>query len=65
LSATGYPIGVTVDFKPVTIPKPGSGTSTMKVTVGKGVKLGNHTITINASGGGVTRTIQVTLDVLN
>jgi hypothetical protein len=65
LSATGYPIGVTVDFKPATIPNPGSGTSTMKVTVGKGVKLGNHTITINASGGGVTRTIQVTLDVLN
>jgi hypothetical protein len=37
----------------------------MKVKVGKGVALGNHTITINATGAGVPRTVQVTLDVLN
>ena len=37
----------------------------MKVTVGKKVTLGNHTITINATGAGLPRTIQVTLDVLN
>jgi hypothetical protein len=36
----------------------------MKVTVGKGVVLGDHTITINAIGAGVPRTAQVTLDVL-
>lgn len=65
LSATGYPIGVTVSFKPETIPAPGSGKSIMKVTVGKRVALGNHTITVNATGGGVPRNIQVTLDVLN
>ena len=65
LSATGYPIGVTVSFSPRTIPAPGSGNSTMKVTVGKKVTLGNHTITINATGAGLPRTIQVTLDVLN
>jgi subtilase family serine protease len=65
LSATGYPIGVTVSFSPGTIPRPGSGNSTMKVTVGKGVALGNHPITINAKGGGLPRTVQVTLDVLN
>jgi subtilase family serine protease len=65
LSATGYPIGVTVGFSPAIIPAPGSGTSTVKVTVGKGVALGNHTITINARGGGLPRTTQVTLDVLN
>ena len=35
LSATGYPIGVTVSFSPKTIAAPGSGKSTMKVTVGK------------------------------
>jgi hypothetical protein len=64
LSATGYPIGVTIRFSPRTIPAPGSGTSTMKVTVGKEVTLGNHTITINATGGGLPRTTQVTLDVL-
>jgi subtilase family serine protease len=65
LSATGFPVGVTVAFSPATIPAPGSGQSTMKVTVGKGVPLGNHTITINATGGGLPRTVQVTLDVLN
>jgi len=56
---------VTVSFSPRTIPAPGSGTSTIKVTVGKGVALGNHTITINATGAGLPRVIQVTLDVLN
>jgi subtilase family serine protease len=65
LSATGYPTGVTVSFSPETIRKPGSGTSTMKVKVGKGVALGNHTLTINATGAGVPRTVQVILDVLN
>jgi kumamolisin len=64
LSATGYPVGVTIDFSPGTVPKPGSGKSTMKVTVGEGVALGNHTITINAKGGGLTHTLQVPLDVL-
>ncbi len=65
LSATGYPIGVTITFTPKTIGKPGSGNSTMKVTVGKRVALGNHKITINGTGGGVTHTTAVTLDVLN
>lgn len=65
LSATGYPTGVTVTFSPATIRAPGAGTSTMKVKVGKGVALGNHTITVNATGAGIPRTVQVTLDVLN
>jgi kumamolisin len=65
LSATGYPTGVTVTFSPATIRAPGAGTSTMKVKVGKGVALGNHTITINATGAGIPRAVQVTLDVLN
>jgi len=64
LSATGYPIGVTVSFSPKTIAAPGSGQSTMKVTVGKQVALGNHTITINATGAGIPREVQVTLTVL-
>jgi subtilase family serine protease len=64
LSATGYPIGVTVTFSPKTLSAPGSGKSTMKIAVGKKVALGNHTITINATGAGIPRTIQITLDVL-
>jgi subtilase family serine protease len=65
LSATGFPAGVTISFSPKSIAKPGSGTSTMTVKVGKSVSLGNHTITVNAEGGGLTYTTQVTLDVLN
>jgi len=53
-----------VSFNPATIPAPGSGTSTMTVTVAKKATLGNHTVTINASGGGLTHTIQVTVDVV-
>jgi subtilase family serine protease len=64
LEATGYPIGVTVSFSPVTIPAPGSGKSTLKISVNKKVALGAHTITINATGAGIPRTIQVRLDVL-
>jgi hypothetical protein len=35
----------------------------MTVTVGKKVKLGSYKITINASGGGITHTTAVTLNV--
>jgi subtilase family serine protease len=64
LEATGYPIGVSVSFSPRSIAKPGSGTSTMKISVDSQVAVGDHTITINATGAGIPRTIQVTLDVL-
>ena len=64
-SATGYPGGVTVSFSPRTIAKPGAGKSTMTVTVGSKVALGDHKITINGTGAGVTLTTAVTLDVLN
>lgn len=65
LSATGYPIGLTLTFSPKTIAAPGAGKSTIKVTVDKKVALGSHTITINATGAGLPKVIQVTLDVLN
>ena len=65
LSATGYPIGATVTFTPKAIAKPGAGKSTMKVTVDKKVAFGNYPITINATGAGLPKTIQITLDVHN
>jgi subtilase family serine protease len=64
LEATGYPIGVSASFSPKSIAKPGSGTSILKISVDKQVEVGDHTITINATGAGIPRTIQVTLDVL-
>jgi hypothetical protein len=36
----------------------------MTVKVGRNGRLGNHTITITAKGGGVTHTTTVTLDIL-
>ncbi len=65
LSATGYPGGVSVSFSPRTIAKPGAGKSTMTVKVSNKVALGNHTIIINATGGGIPHSTVVTLDVLN
>ncbi len=64
LSASGQGSAQTVTFSPSSIAAPGSGTSTMTVKVGRNAKTGNHTITITATGGGVTHTTTVTLDIL-
>jgi kumamolisin len=63
LSATGQPSGVTVSFSPKSIAAPGSGTSTMKVTVSMGANTGTHTITIKGTGGSTTHTTTVALTV--
>ena len=63
LSASGQGSGQTVSFTPVSIAAPGSGSSTMKVTVGRNSTLGSHTITITATGGGITHTTTVTLTI--
>ncbi|MGA7922239.1 MAG: S53 family serine peptidase [Candidatus Acidiferrales bacterium] len=65
LSASGEGSAQSVTFTPSSIAAPGSGTSTMKVTVGRNARVGNHAITITGTGGGVTHTTTVTLDVLN
>jgi subtilase family serine protease len=64
LSASGEGSLQTVTFSPSSVAAPGSGTSTMTVKVGGSARLGNHTITITGTGGGVTHTTTVTLDVL-
>jgi subtilase family serine protease len=53
-----------VTFSPATIPAPGAGTSKMTIKIGGSTKLGDHTITVDASGGGFTNTVTVTVDVL-
>jgi subtilase family serine protease len=62
LFATG-PTGVTVNISPDVLT--GAGTSTMIVAVGTSTELGDHTITITGTSGGLTHTTTVTLDVLN
>jgi hypothetical protein len=63
LSASGMPSGTTVGFNPQTIPAPGSGSSTMTVTVGSNTPLGTYAITVSASGGGVHQAVAVALTV--
>jgi kumamolisin len=63
LSATGQPTGVTVSFSPTSIAAPGSGTSTMKVTVSSRASTGTHTITIKGTGGSTTHTTTVALTI--
>jgi subtilase family serine protease len=65
LSASGQGGAQSVTFSPSSIAAPGSGTSTMTVRVGRNGRVGNHTITITATGGGVTQTTTVTLDIVN
>jgi uncharacterized membrane protein len=63
LSATGAPSGTIVSFNPGTIPAPGSGSSTMMITVGSGTVPGTYPVTVTGSGGGIQRTTTITLTV--
>jgi uncharacterized membrane protein len=64
LSATGAPIGVTVNFNPQTIPAPGNGSSTMTLIVYQLAPVGTYPITITGSGGGTKHSTTFTLTVL-
>jgi hypothetical protein len=63
LSASGQPSGVTVTFTPTSIAAPGSGTSTMGITVGSTVSPGTYPITVTGTGGTTVHTTTVTLTV--
>ena len=63
LSASGVPTGTTVGFNPHTIPAPGSGQSTMTITVGASTAVGTYPITVTGNGGGTQQSTTVTLIV--
>ena len=63
LSASGMPSQVTVGFNPQTIPAPGSGNSTMTITVASNAPAGTYPITVKGTGGGLQQTAIVTLTV--
>ena len=60
-SVTGLPAGILSTFTPTTLPAPGSGAATLKITAPGNAKLGSATATITASGGSLKQ--QVTLHV--
>ena len=64
LSASGVPAGTTVTFDPATIPAPGSGASTMTLTVSLSTYPGMYPITITGNGGGLQRIATIQLTVL-
>ena len=63
LSASGLPSGATATFNPSTLAAPGSGSSSMLVTVASNTPTGAYPITITGNGGGLQQTTSVTLNV--
>ena len=64
LSASTAPPGTTVSFDPSSIPAPGSGSSTMAITVGASTASGTYPITVTANGSGIQQNVTVTLTVI-
>jgi uncharacterized membrane protein len=64
LSASGVPSGTTVSFNPQTIPAPGSGNSTMTISVSMSTWPGVYNLTVAGSGGGLQRYTPITLTVV-
>ena len=65
LSAAGTPAGTTVSFNPNPILAPGSGNSTIMITVGASTPVGTYPITVTGNGGGIQQNITVTLTVVS
>lgn len=63
LAASGLPAGTTASFNPSSIAAPGSGPSTLTVTVGSTTPTGTYNISITGTGGGKSHTASITLTV--
>ena len=63
LSASGVPSGTTVSFSPNPIAAPGSGNSSMTITVGASTPTGIYPITVTGNGGGIQQSVLVNLTV--
>lgn len=63
LSASGLPTGATASFAPTSIAAPGAGSSTLTISVGSATAVGTSSVTINGTGGGLTRATTINLTV--
>jgi subtilase family serine protease len=63
LSITGLPAGVTASFTPVTLPAPGSGSSTVTITASSSTIPGTYSLNITASGGSIQKSSALSLSV--
>jgi pseudomonalisin len=64
LSLSGLPQGVTAKFSSATIAAPGAGTSVLTATVSASMAGGTYAVTLTATGGGVSKTALVAINVL-
>jgi hypothetical protein len=63
LSTSGLPLGASASFNPSSIASPGSGSSTLTISVGPSTAVGSYSVVVNGSGGGKTHTATITLTV--
>src|ERR1700690_1360389 len=64
LSASGLPTGVTATYSPSSIPAPGSGNSTLKITVASSAVAGTYPITVTGIGGSTAHSTTITLNII-
>lgn len=63
LAASGLPTGVTAVWSPTAIAAPGSGSSTLTLTAAATVAGGSYAVTVKATAGTLSKTVQFTLTV--
>jgi subtilase family serine protease len=63
LTLAGLPAGVAGTFSPLTIASPGSGQSKLALKVPASISAGSYALTVTASGGGMTRSANLTLNI--
>jgi len=63
LSVSGLPAGVTGAFSPNPITSPGSGSSTLNLTVGASAPIGTFSLIVTGTGSSITHTVPLTLTI--
>ncbi len=63
LGVSGLPSGVTVAWSKTSIAAPGNGSATATFTVGSSATPGNYSVSVTASGGGITQTFPIGFSV--
>jgi len=63
ISIAGLPAGVSSTFSPATLPAPGAGTVSIRLTAGSSASLAAAKLTILVSGGGITASVPLTLTI--
>jgi pseudomonalisin len=62
-AVSGLPTGVTGSFSPASLAAPGTGSSTLTLNIASSTPVGSSNITVTATGGGVTHSVQVPITI--